>query len=29
MNSVQFAAYMQAETDKWARAIKGAGIQPE
>lgn len=29
MNSAQFAAYLQAETDKWARAIKAAGIQPE
>ena len=29
MSAPQFAAYMQAETDKWARAIKGAGIQPE
>ncbi len=29
MSALQFAAYMQAETDKWARAIKGAGIQPE
>lgn len=29
MSAQQFAAYMQAETDKWARAIKGAGIQPE
>ena len=29
MSTAQFAAYMQAETDKWAKAIKGAGIQPE
>jgi len=29
MSSAQFAAYMQAETDKWARTIKGAGIQAE
>ena len=29
MSALQFAAYMQAETDKWARAIKGAGIQQE
>ena len=29
MSAPQFAAYMQAETDKWARAIKGAGIQQE
>jgi tripartite-type tricarboxylate transporter receptor subunit TctC len=29
MSAAQFAAYMQAETDKWARAIKAAGIQPE
>ena len=29
MNSAQFGAYLQAETDKWAKAIKAAGIQPE
>ena len=29
MSTAQFAAYMQAETDKWAKAIKAAGIQPE
>ena len=29
MSAERFGAYMQAETDKWARAIKGAGIQPE
>ena len=29
MSSVQFAAYVQAETEKWARAIKAAGIQQE
>jgi tripartite-type tricarboxylate transporter receptor subunit TctC len=29
MTAVQFAAYMQAETDKWAKAIRAAGIQPE
>lgn len=29
MAAVPFGAYMQAETDKWARAIKAAGIQPE
>lgn len=29
MNSLQFSVYMQAETDKWAKAIKAAGVQPE
>ena len=29
MAAAPFGAYMQAETEKWARAIKAAGIQPE